>query len=96
MSQISRATRASAWCVRSGTNPSVRISGASVSPWTTSVSTITHIVTTTISRRNGNGAPLASVSGSASAVASDTIPRMLVHATSATPFADGACSVRRM
>ena len=53
----SRAIRASAWCVCSGAKLNARMIGASVSPCTTSVITITHIVITMISLRYGKGAP---------------------------------------
>jgi len=71
------------------------MSGASVSPCTTSVSTITHIAIRMIASRYGNGVPPATVTGSARAVASVTIPRMLVHATTAAIFGVGGVSSRR-
>src|SRR4030095_14312633 len=59
------------------------------------VRTITHIAITMIASRYGNGAPPATATGKASAVASDTMPRMLVPATSATIFGVGGVSLRR-
>src|SRR6266571_4183875 len=55
---------------------SLRMSGASDSPCTTSVTAITTKVRKMMRSRCGNGASFSMVIGSASAAASDTIPRM--------------------
>lgn len=63
--------------------------GASDNPCSTSVTTMTHIVMMMISARKGNGDPLASTRGRASADASDTIPRIAVQAIRKTGFQCG-------
>ena len=65
----------SVWTDVSRGSRAQRTATGSRSPWTTRVTTMTPAVTKMITSRPGNGAPDTTVSGTASAAASDTAPR---------------------
>ena len=71
-----RACRSSLSPERSSSTRSQRTSGASVSPWTTSVPRMTANVMKMMRLRAGNGRPSARTSGSDRAAASETTPRI--------------------
>src|SRR5580658_8711403 len=65
------------------------MNGARVRPWRSIVARMTPNVVATMSSRLGNGAPSAVIVGRASAVTSESPPRIPIHASNATLLGGG-------